>query len=262
MFKAVDCPLTSFKWPPGMPSDAKISSSATLQSWAIQGGGYGLRATTSRAERVTGEGKLDETMMLGGSMHAVSMPGKELLKCIDDYTKAFLPAQHEQMLLSRHNLQQGGVVDEADSGDEGGYDSEDSDAGVADVSNPCPNFASYLAAMVALTILRFNGVNPTHGATHSTLAAPLPFATPVSPMTSQTARLCTPSPSRWGSAAASTSASAGCCRRHGSASPSTASLATMCTCCSRLRLRQVQRVELWMYLLWLYSLWQALLRRK
>ena len=239
MSTAVDCPLTSFKWLPGMPSDAEIRSSATLQSWAIQGGGYGLRATTSRAERMRGEGKLDETMMLGGSMHAVSSSGKELLKCVDDYTKAFLPVQHEQMLLSRHNLQQGGVVDEADSGDEGGYDSDDSDAGVADVSNPCPNFASYLAGMIALAILRFNGVNPTHGATHSTLAAPLPSATPVSPMTSQTARLCTPSPSRWGSAAASTSASAGCCRRHGSASPSTASLATMCTCCSRLRSRQV-----------------------
>ena len=108
-------------------------------------------------------------MELGGSVHAVKESGKALLKCIQDMTRAFLHLKHPQMLLARHSLQDS--VD-PDSGSEDGYDSDDTDpgadagadAGAAGVSNPCPNFASYAASMVALTILRLNGIHPSHGA--------------------------------------------------------------------------------------------------
>ena len=168
MFTAVvwDITTSTFVWPPGIDA-AEVSSDAALQSHALDTGVRGLRATASRGERQKAErSELNATMELGGSVHAVKESGKSLLKCINDYTQAFLHRKHPQMLLARHSLQDS--VD-PDSGSEDGYDSNDTDPGAdvgADdgVSNPCPNFASYAASMVALTILRLNGINPSHGA--------------------------------------------------------------------------------------------------
>ena len=169
MFTAVVCALTNFVWPPGIDA-AEVRSDAALQSHAMDAGVQGLRATASRGERQKAERSgLNATMELGGSIHAVAESGKALLKCINYYAQAFLHLKHPQMLLARHSLHDS--VD-PDSGSEDGYDSDDTDpgadvgadAGAAGVSNPCPNFASYAASMVALTILRLNGIHPSHGA--------------------------------------------------------------------------------------------------